>query len=72
MVIDSDSGNSDYIYQFSTTEGLCLMREALLPYNLHNDQLKGICKLIDGINLMALMIYFPELSSSSGMCPSTH
>ena len=60
MTIDSDneiadSGISDY--QFSTTEGLHLMRKILrqlLLYNPHNDQLEGICKMIDGINLMAL------------------
>ena len=27
----------------------------LLPYNPHEDQLEGICKMIDGINLMPLM-----------------
>ena len=60
MTIDSDdeiadSGISDY--QFSTTEGLRLVRKILrqlLPYDPHNDQLEGICKMIDGINLMAL------------------
>jgi hypothetical protein len=61
MTIDSDdeiadSGISDY--QFSTTEGLSLVRKVLRPlllYNPHDDQLEGICKMIDGINLMALM-----------------
>ena len=53
---DSDSGNSDY--QFSTPDGLRLARKILrplLPYDPHDDQLEeGICKMIDGINLMAL------------------
>ena len=52
---DSDSGNSDY--QFSTPDGLHLARKILrplLPYDPHDDQLEGICKMIDGINLMAL------------------
>ena len=52
---DSDSGNPDY--HFSTPDGLCLTRKVLqplLPYDPHDDQLEGICKMIDGINLMAL------------------
>ena len=60
MIVDSDnddldSGNPDY--QFSTPDGLCLARKVLrplLPYDPHDDQLEGICKMIDGINLMAL------------------
>jgi hypothetical protein len=53
---DSDSHHSDY--QFSTPDGLHLARKVLrplLPYDPHDDQLEGICKMIDGINLMALM-----------------
>ena len=52
---DTDSRNSDY--QFSTPDGLHLARKVLrplLPYDPHDDQLEGICKMIDGINLMAL------------------
>ena len=52
---DTDSCNSDY--QFSTPDGLHLARKVLrplLPYDPHDDQLEGICKMIDGINLMAL------------------
>src|SRR5882724_8634654 len=52
---DSDSCNSDY--QFSTPDGLHLTRKVLQPlllYNPHDDQLEGIGKMIDGINLMAL------------------
>jgi hypothetical protein len=44
-------------YQFSTPDGLHLARKVLrplLPYDPHDDQLEGICKMIDGINLMAL------------------
>ena len=60
MTIDSDDEIADYgvsDYQFSTTEGLRLARKVLrqlLPYDPHDDQLEGICKMIDGINLMAL------------------
>ena len=60
MTIDSDDEIVDYgisDYQFSTTEGLRLARKVLrqlLPYDPHDDQLEGICKMIDGINLMAL------------------
>ena len=53
---DLDSGNPDY--QFSTSDGLCLARKVLrplLPYNPHDDQLEGICKVIDGINLIVLL-----------------
>ena len=61
MIVDSDnddldSGNPDY--QFSTSDGLCLARKVLrplLPYNSHDDQLEGICKVIDGINLIVLL-----------------
>ena len=52
---DSDSDNADY--QFNTPDGLCLARKALqplLPYDPHDNQLEGICKMINGINLMAL------------------
>ena len=52
---DTDSRNTDY--QFSTPDGLHLARKVLrplLPYDPHDDQLEGICKMIDGINLMAL------------------
>ena len=44
-------------YQFSTPHGLRLARKVLqplLPYDPHDDQLEGICKMIDGIDLMAL------------------
>jgi len=44
-------------YQFSTPHGLHLARKVLqplLPYDPHDDQLEGICKMIDGIDLMAL------------------
>src|ERR1700728_1400795 len=35
----------------------CVLRERTCDYSchdLHDDQLKGICKMIDGVNLMAL------------------
>jgi hypothetical protein len=58
MTIDSDDKIVDSsISEFSTTEGLRLVRKVLrqlLPYNPHDEQLKGICKMIDSINLMAL------------------
>jgi superfamily II DNA/RNA helicase len=60
MTIDSDDEIADSsisVYQFSTTKGLRLARKVLrqlLPYDPHDDQLEGICKMIDGINLMAL------------------
>jgi len=49
---DSDSGNSKY--QFSTPKGLHLSRKILWPLHPHDDQLEGICKMINGINLMVL------------------
>jgi hypothetical protein len=60
MTVDSDDDDSDShhsYYQFSTPDGLHLARKVLrplLPYDPHDDQLEGICKMIDGINLMAL------------------
>jgi hypothetical protein len=51
---DEDSGSGNSNYQF---KGLCLARKVLrllMPYDPHDDQLEGICKMIDGINLMAL------------------
>ena len=49
---DSDSGNSKY--QFSTPKVLHLSRKILGPLHPHHDQLEGICKMIDGINLIVL------------------
>ena len=58
MIVDSDDDDSDSGHpdcQFSTPDGLCPTRkQPLLPYDPHNDQLEEICKMIDGINLMAL------------------
>jgi hypothetical protein len=44
---DSDSGNSEY--EFSTPERLRLTRKGDLSCHM---MLKGICKMIDGVNLM--------------------
>lgn len=52
---DSDSEPLDY--KFSTPDGHQLTRKILrplLPYDPRDDQLEGVCKMADGIDLMAL------------------
>ena len=61
MASDLDDKNSDSDipdYQFSSLKGLHFARKVLQPfllYDSHDDQLEGSCKMINGINLMALM-----------------
>ena len=52
---ESDEDESEYI--FSTPEGHNLARRVLrpqLPYDPHDAQLEGICKAIDGVDIMVL------------------
>jgi len=50
---DDEDLDSDILdYQFSTSKVWTLQERsvALLPYDPHDDQLEGSCKMIDGIN----------------------
>ena len=52
-----NTSNSHLDFKFSTSEGhqlTCSVLQPLLPYNLYDDQLEGVCKMADGIDLMAL------------------
>ena len=52
---ESDEDESEYI--FSTPEGHNLARRVLrpqVPYDPHDAQLEGICKAIDGVDIMVL------------------
>src|ERR1700729_927663 len=55
---DSDESDEDEPeYTFSTPEGHSLARRVLrpqLPFDPHDAQLEGICKAIDGIDIMVL------------------
>jgi len=53
-----NASNSHPNFEFSTSEGHQLTRSVLrplLPYDPHDDQLEGVCKMADGVDLMALM-----------------
>ena len=58
MTVNLEDDSSDFDnaeYQFSTHNGLCLVRKVLQPlllYDPHDDQLEGICKIINGIDLI--------------------
>ena len=61
MSIDSDDHESDSEpptqYSFSSPEGHQLARRILrpqLPYDPHDYQLEGICKAVDGVDIMVL------------------
>jgi len=52
-----NASNSHPDFEFSTSEGHQLTRSVLRPlllYDPHDDQLEGVCKMADGIDLMAL------------------
>ena len=52
-----NASNSHPDFKFSTSEGHQLTRSVLrplLPYDPHDDQLEGVCKMADGVDLMAL------------------
>jgi superfamily II DNA/RNA helicase len=55
---DSDESDEDEPeYTFSTPEGhslACWVLRLQLPYDPHDAQLEGICKAIDGIDIMVL------------------
>src|ERR1700683_754153 len=53
-----NASNSYPDFEFSTFKGHQLTRsvlQPLLPYGPHDDQLEGICKMADGVDLVALM-----------------
>lgn len=46
------------VFKFSTTEGYTLCRQILLdklPYEPHDVQIEGICKVLDGVDLFAIL-----------------
>ena len=52
---ESDDDDSEYV--FSNLEGHKLARKILrpqLPYDPHDAQIEGICKAIDGVDIMVL------------------
>jgi hypothetical protein len=52
---ESDDDDSEYV--FSNPEGHKLARKILrpqLPYDPHDAQIEGICKAIDGVDIMVL------------------
>jgi len=54
-VDESDEDESEYI--FGTPEGhnlACRVLQPQLPYDPHDAQLEGICKAIDGVDIMVL------------------
>ena len=54
---DADDDDKEPEYIFSTPEGHNIARSILrpqLPYDPHDAQLEGICKAIDGVDLMVL------------------
>jgi hypothetical protein len=54
---DESDNDDDSEYVFSNPEGYKLARKILqpqLPYDLHDAQIEGICKAIDGVDIMVL------------------
>lgn len=49
--------STTYGFKFSSPEGLTLVRKILqeaLPFDPHDYQLEGVCKVLDGIDLIAV------------------
>jgi len=49
---------SENAFKFSTPEGETLCRQILtelLPFEPHNVQIEGVCKILDGINVFAIL-----------------
>jgi hypothetical protein len=42
-------------YVFNSSEGYALCRDILLPYDPHDYQLEGICKALDGVDVLAVL-----------------
>lgn len=58
VTLDKNALIDDSEYTFSSPEGYSLARKILrplLPYDPHDVQLEGICKSVDGGDIMALL-----------------
>ena len=58
MDAEEPSQNVPRAFIFSSPEGHTLFRlilAALLPYKPHDFQIEGICKMLDGIDLFAIL-----------------
>ena len=50
--------STENAFKFSTPEGESLCRKILaesLPFEPHNVQIKGVCKILDGIDVFAIL-----------------